>query len=63
MKRVVKARKPWRIKDYQTCFDVYLKEVLNELNKELISWISERNEISNLFKENLNKFRLSVFFL
>ena len=45
VKRVPKAKKPWKNKSYQNTFDVYLKEVLNELNKELISWIGERNNI------------------
>lgn len=43
--KVQKARKPWSNRAYQTCFDVYLKNVLNELNKELINWISKRNNI------------------
>ena len=51
-KKVQKARKPWSNKAYQTCFDVYLKNVLNELNKELISWISKRNNI--LFSDMSN---------
>ena len=45
VKRVEKAPKPWKNKSYQNSFDVYLKDVLNELNKELINWISERNKI------------------
>src|SRR5712664_719423 len=45
VKRVEKAPKPWKKKSYQNSFDVYLKDVLNELNKELINWISERNKI------------------
>jgi hypothetical protein len=45
VKKVSKASKPWRIKDYQTTFDVYLEDDLDDLNKELISWISEWNNI------------------
>ena len=45
VRRVPKSRKPWNNRAYQTSFNVTLRGVLNELNKELISWISERNKI------------------
>src|ERR1700679_370831 len=41
----VRGSKPWKSRAYQNSFDVSLKNILNELNKELISWISERNNI------------------
>jgi hypothetical protein len=43
--KVEKAPKPWKKKAYQNSFDVYLNDVLNELKKELINWISERKNI------------------
>lgn len=43
--RVAKASKPLSKRAYQVYFDAKMKFVLNELNKELISWISERNNI------------------
>ena len=45
VKRVPTPSKPWSIGAYQKSFDLYLKTLLNELNKELITWISERNNI------------------
>jgi hypothetical protein len=40
-----RARKAWNKRAYQTTFDVLLKNVLNEINQDLISWISEQNNI------------------